>query len=370
MFGGGSSLFRHSAIGDSPASAIGDSRNLTSSLHDLFGAGSGESEATAGTLTFTRPQQPSERPAAAEPAAASGSTTLYAQLVQVFQDVGGAWQPVGQSGLALVGGPAAAAYQLVLYDAGNKKPFSVTTVANLALTPQSAQYLSFVDGQVPCPRALRLLCRGSTLISAAICVRTARPPDRRIRGRFTLRTSSRWHRALFSSRSLSPPPLPSTSPSSSSPSSPSPVALSLASALTSPDRYRSCSSTSHSCARRRQRRRRWHWQRRRQHRRRWRTARRRLRWCRRWRWARGTLHSTAMRWVCACLAGSCRMRCAAPRLHWASRRALTSALVLSPIPALARHDHSHSHSRDRPHSPNPTRRVPWSGAGVQRRRRG
>ena len=145
----------------------------TSSLHDLFGGGS--NEAAAGALTFTRPQQPpqpSERSAAAEPAAASGSTTLYGQLVQVFQDVGGAWQPVGQSGLALVGGPAPAAYQMVLYDASNKKPFSVTTVATLTLTPQRAQYLSFVDGQARAlPRASRT--RSSTLANAPILERAA-----------------------------------------------------------------------------------------------------------------------------------------------------------------------------------------------------
>jgi hypothetical protein len=122
-----------------------------SSLHDLFGGGS--DEAAAGALTFTRPQQPlaAGRPAAAETAAASGST-IYAQLVQVFRDVGGAWQPVGQSGLALMGSPAG--HQLVLYDASNKKPFSVTTVATLTLTPQRAQYLSFTDGQARAlPRA-------------------------------------------------------------------------------------------------------------------------------------------------------------------------------------------------------------------------
>ena len=80
-----------------------------SSLHDLFGGGS--DEAAAGALTFTRPQQPlaSGRPAATETAAASGST-IYAQLVQVFRDVGGAWQPVGQSGLALMGSPAPATH--------------------------------------------------------------------------------------------------------------------------------------------------------------------------------------------------------------------------------------------------------------------
>ena len=124
-----------------------------SSLHDLFGGGS--DEAAAGALTFTRPQQPlaAGRPAAAETAAASGST-IYAQLVQVFRDVGGAWQPVGQSGLALMGSPAPATHQLVLYDASNKKPFSVTTVATLTLTPQRAQYLSFIDGQARAlPRA-------------------------------------------------------------------------------------------------------------------------------------------------------------------------------------------------------------------------
>ena len=125
-----------------------------SSLHDLFGGGS--DEAAAGALTFTRPQQPlaaAGRPAATETAAASGST-IYAQLVQVFRDVGGAWQPVGQSGLALMGSPAPATHQLVLYDASNKKPFSVTTVATLTLTPQRAQYLSFIDGQARAlPRA-------------------------------------------------------------------------------------------------------------------------------------------------------------------------------------------------------------------------
>ena len=142
----------------------------TSGLHDLFG--DGPSEATAGALKFTRPQQPpppSERPAAAEPAAASGSTTLYAQLVQVFQDVGGAWQPVGQSGLALVGGPAAAAYQMVLYGVSNKKPFSVTTATTLTFTPQRAQYLSFVDGQARAlPRVSRTAPRrgSSTLANA------------------------------------------------------------------------------------------------------------------------------------------------------------------------------------------------------------
>ena len=125
-----------------------------SSLHDLFGGGS--DEAAAGALTFTRPQQPlaaAGRPAAAETAAASGST-IYAQLVQVFRDVGGAWQPVGQSGLALMASPTPATHQLVLYDASNKKPFSVTTVATLTLTPQRAQYLSFIDGQARAlPRA-------------------------------------------------------------------------------------------------------------------------------------------------------------------------------------------------------------------------
>ena len=144
----------------------------TSSLHDLFGGGS--NEAAAGALTFTRPQQPplpSQRPAAAEPAAASGSTTLYGQLVQVFQDVRGAWQPVGQSGLAVVGGPAPGAYQMVLYDASNKKPFSVTTVATLILSPQRAQYLSFIDGQARAlPRASRTAPR-----RAAAAPRPTRP---------------------------------------------------------------------------------------------------------------------------------------------------------------------------------------------------
>jgi hypothetical protein len=123
--------------------------SAASSLHDLFGGGGADKSAL--TLSAARPPaRPKPAPTPAEepsPAASGGSTTLFAQLVQVFRDVGGAWQPVGQSGLALVGGPAASAYQLVLYDASNKKPFSLTDAAALAPTPQRPQYLSVVDGQ-------------------------------------------------------------------------------------------------------------------------------------------------------------------------------------------------------------------------------
>ena len=126
-----------------------------SSLHDLFGGGS--DEAAAGALTFTRPQQPlaAGRPAAAETAAASGST-IYAQLVQVFRDVGGAWQPVGQSGLALMGSPTPATHQLVLYDAftaafdwnhegADDKALEVETDRGMLLLDRSGERLAFND---------------------------------------------------------------------------------------------------------------------------------------------------------------------------------------------------------------------------------
>ena len=90
-----------------------------SSLSALFASGSDNPGTSA--LSFQRTVAPSAKPKkekpkpapapAPTPAAADGSPlTLFAALVQAFRNVSGAWQPVGPTGLALVGGPLPKAF--------------------------------------------------------------------------------------------------------------------------------------------------------------------------------------------------------------------------------------------------------------------
>ena len=113
------------------------------------------------SLSFSRPVAPGTQkpkkekksaasapaaPAAAAPAppADGPPITLFAALVNVFRMADGAWQPVGQAGLALVGGPLPKPFQLVQYDPSNKRPFAITTVG-AALGVPSPQYISLED---------------------------------------------------------------------------------------------------------------------------------------------------------------------------------------------------------------------------------
>ena len=130
------------------------SNTASGNLNDIFGD---DDDAPISQLAFQRPVAPGVRPKpAAKPAAAPAqeavppssadgpSLTLFAALVQVFRSADGAWQPVGQAGLALVGGPLPKAFQLVLYEPQTKRPFSITTVTGPLGVP-SAQYVSFED---------------------------------------------------------------------------------------------------------------------------------------------------------------------------------------------------------------------------------
>ena len=66
-----------------------------------------------------------------------------------FRNVSGAWNPVGNAGVALVTGKEAAApCQLVLYEPANKRPFSVTSLApSASFTVNAPQYVALDDDQ-------------------------------------------------------------------------------------------------------------------------------------------------------------------------------------------------------------------------------
>ena len=101
--------------------------------------------------------QPSAKPKEAPPAeasiqaAAAMGTSLYAACVPVFRNVSGAWNPVGNAGVALVTGKEAAApsrLQLVLYEPANKRPFSVTSLApSASFAVNAPQYVALDDDQ-------------------------------------------------------------------------------------------------------------------------------------------------------------------------------------------------------------------------------
>ena len=138
--------------------------NAGAGLSSLFGSGAPE-ESSMSALSFQRTLAPADRKAkeekerkakaAAEKAAAEAAMadaakspplTLFAALVQAFRSVSGAWSPVGQTGLALVGGPLPKAFQLVLYEPVSKRPLSVTTIAPATpLGVPSAQYVTLED---------------------------------------------------------------------------------------------------------------------------------------------------------------------------------------------------------------------------------
>ena len=76
-----------------------------SGLLGLFSSGSASDTSS---LTFQRPVQPSAKPKEAPPPEAAKppppGTSLYAACVPVFRNVSGAWNPVGNAGVALVTG--------------------------------------------------------------------------------------------------------------------------------------------------------------------------------------------------------------------------------------------------------------------------
>lgn len=130
-----------------------------SNLHSLFGS-SAAPAASVQSLCFQRPVQPSAAPlskpqppptntqAEATTAESAGSTTLHAALVQIFRSVNGSWQPSGQGGLAVVGGPLPKPFQIVLYEPSTKRAFSTTTVSpDSCLAPPSTQYITLTDDQ-------------------------------------------------------------------------------------------------------------------------------------------------------------------------------------------------------------------------------
>lgn len=140
-----------SASRDTPPSFDDDfdvTPTSSSSLHSIFNAQPASAGEGGVAALGYRPVQP-PKPAAPPPAAAAGaSATLHASLVQVFRNVDGAWQSVGNAGLALVGGPMPKAFQIVLYEPSTKRPFSITTVeSSRPLAAPSPQYVSVDDDQ-------------------------------------------------------------------------------------------------------------------------------------------------------------------------------------------------------------------------------
>ena len=95
---------------DPRGSQSGGLAGLFSSDADPRSSGS----SSLGSLSFQRTVPPSQQPKpkpkpaapppSAEPAPDGPPLTLFATLVNAFQSVEGAWRPVGQAGLALVGG--------------------------------------------------------------------------------------------------------------------------------------------------------------------------------------------------------------------------------------------------------------------------
>ena len=125
--------------------------STSGNLKDLFGDSDDVGSGSAFSFQRIAPPKPKSHAAAAPPGPAPAATaadgmplTVFAALVQVFRGANGAWQPVGQTGLAVVGGPLPRPFQLVLYEPQTKQPFSVTTVSSALGTP-SAQYVTLED---------------------------------------------------------------------------------------------------------------------------------------------------------------------------------------------------------------------------------
>ena len=156
---------------------------------DLRGSGSGISALFASaepaggsmsSLAFQRqlpPQPPKPKPAPA-PAADSPPLTLFASLVNAFQSVEGAWQSVGQAGLAIVGGPLPKPITLVLYEPTSKRQYSITSLqAGVALGVPSPQYIVLADdaGQswsmhLPTPEACSNLLQHATHVRSLLAM--------------------------------------------------------------------------------------------------------------------------------------------------------------------------------------------------------
>jgi hypothetical protein len=101
--------------------------------------------------------------------------------VQCFRSVNGAWQPAGQSGCVIVGGPAASAFQIVLYEPASKRPFSITNIVpTLQLQCADSQYINFSDDQsnawstfFETKMEASLFLQHATLVRAAIAAAAA-----------------------------------------------------------------------------------------------------------------------------------------------------------------------------------------------------
>ena len=77
--------------------------------------------------------------------------TLFAALVQVYRRVDGAWKPVGQAGVAVLGGSPSGprtASQVCLYEPSTKRPFSISNISvEMLFEVEGSQYASFQDDQ-------------------------------------------------------------------------------------------------------------------------------------------------------------------------------------------------------------------------------
>ena len=174
-----------------------DPRGSGSAGSGLAALFSSEPEEDFNSLTFQHNRAPPsvlhkkkvEPPAAAEPPPAEDGPplTLYATLVNAFHSADGAWQPAGQAGLALVGGPLPKPFTIVLYEPTTKRPLSSTSLrTDVPLGVPSPQYVVFSDDggrswsvHLPTIDACTHLLQHVTVVRAHLAHATdPRPPPR------------------------------------------------------------------------------------------------------------------------------------------------------------------------------------------------